>query len=141
MYMFISNQVAFPQQLVHLEAFCILLLLCFLCVLLCFPQLHHGGFNLFCTLPFLYIYLTGAAVIAGVTLQAKWQAGSSEIALPLCKQLVGEHKGTVHSIDLFPESQNIFSLIAPFPAGLRTGSPRAAPITMLAVQQTYLLDY
>lgn len=72
-----------------------------------------------------------AAAIAAVTLQVKWQAGSSEIALALCKQLLGEHKDTVHSMYLFPQSQNIFCMIALFPAGLRTGSPKAAPITVL----------
>lgn len=96
-----------------------------------FFQLYHWRVNLFCSLFFLCIYLTEAAVIVAVTLQVKWQTDSSEIALPLCKHLLGEHKGTVHSIYLFPESQNIFCMIAPFPAGLRTESPKAAPITML----------
>lgn len=72
-----------------------------------------------------------AAAIVAVTLQVKWQAGSSEIALALCEQLLGEHKDTVHFICLFPESQTIFCIIAPFPAGLRTASPKAPPITML----------
>lgn len=73
----------------------------------------------------------GASAIVAVTLQVKWQAGSSEIALALCEQLLGEHRDTVHSIYLFPESQTIFCMIALFPAGLRTGSPKAPPITVL----------
>lgn len=70
-------------------------------------------------------------MIVAVTLQVKWQADSSEIGLPLCKQLLGEHKDTVHFIYLFPDSQKIFCMIASFPAGLRPESPKAAPITML----------
>jgi len=129
--MYISREVAFPLKLICSETFCIFLLLRFLCLLLHLFQLYHRRVNLFCTLPFLFIYLTEAAVIVAFTLQVKWQADSSEIALLLCKQLLREHKDTVHSICLFPESQNIFCMIAPFPAGLRTECPKAAPITML----------
>lgn len=72
-----------------------------------------------------------AAAAVAVTLQGEWQAGSSKIVLALCEQLLGEHRDTVHSIQLFPESQTIFCMIAPFPAGLRTGSPKVPTITML----------
>lgn len=116
-----ANQVG---SLVHFSLFAFLMHMCTI-LQLCKLRVN------FCTFPFLCIYLTEAAVIVAVTLQVKWQADSSEIGLPPCKQLLGEHKDTVHSIYLFPDSQKIFCVIASFPAGLRPESPKAATITML----------